>query len=79
MGRIYAGVLGTLAMTVVLFRGALDAGGIEGTLTMAIVAMIVFAVIGSILGYIAQATIDESVRLKLERQLEAGARQPSTT
>jgi hypothetical protein len=84
MGRVYAGVLGTLAMAVVICRSALDGGGAEGTLTMAIVAMIVFAIVGSVLGQIAQATIDESVRYKLERELAAntatgGQGQNSTT
>ena len=83
MGRVYAGVLGTLAMAVVLSRGVADAGGAEGTLTMAIVWMVVFAIVGSVLGHIAQATIDESVRFKIERELAtqtaAGAQEPKTT
>jgi hypothetical protein len=73
MGRIYAGVLGTMAMSVVLVRGAKDAGGVEGTLMMAIVSMIAFAIAGAMLGHIAQATVDESVRFKIERELAAAA------
>ncbi len=71
MGRIYAGVLGTLAMVVVLCRGVMGAGGVEGTLTMATLSMIAFAIIGSFLGYIAEATIEESVRFKIEQELAA--------
>jgi hypothetical protein len=69
MGRVYAGILGPLAMTVVICRGWLGNGGVEGTLTQATVYLVVFAVIGAILGQIAQATIDEAVRAKLEQQL----------
>jgi hypothetical protein len=69
MGRIYAGIFGPLAMTIVICRGVKDSGGIEGTLTLAIMALAAFAVIGSMLGQIAQATVDESVRLKIERQI----------
>ena len=69
MGRLYAGILGPLAMAVVLCRGAKDSGGVEGTLVMAMFSMIAFALLGSILGHIAQTTVDESVRLKIEREL----------
>jgi hypothetical protein len=69
MGRIYAGILGTLAMAIVICRGLKDSSGIEGTLTLAIVALAVYAIIGSVLGQIAQATVDESVQQKIERQL----------
>jgi hypothetical protein len=82
MGRVYAGVLGTLAMAVVLCRGLKDAGGAEGTLTMATLSMVAFAIVGSVLGHIAQATVDESVRFKIERELAAqaaaGGREPET-
>jgi hypothetical protein len=69
MGRVYAGILGPLAMAVVICRGWLDSGGVEGTLTQAIVFLFVFALIGAVLGHIAQVTVDESVRVKLESQL----------
>lgn len=71
MGRTYAGILGPLAMVVIICRGLKDSAGLEGTLTLAIVALAIYAIVGSIVGQIAQATIDESVRLKIERQLEA--------
>jgi hypothetical protein len=69
MGRIYAGILGPLAMAIVLCRGLKDSGGVEGTLTLAILALVAFAIVGAVLGQIAQATVDESVRLKIEQQL----------
>ena len=37
----------------------------------AIVALAIYAIVGSVLGQIAQATVDESVRLKIEQQLAA--------
>jgi hypothetical protein len=69
MARIYAGILGSLAMMVIICRGIKDSAGVEGTLTLAIVALAIYAAIGSVLGRIAQATVDESVRLKIEQQL----------
>jgi hypothetical protein len=74
MGRVYAGILGPLAMTVVICRGWLGSGGVEGTLTLATIYLVLFAVLGAVLGHLAQTTIDESVRAKLEQQLTRHAR-----
>jgi hypothetical protein len=83
MGRVYAGTLGPLAMGVVICRGWLGSGGVEGTLTLAIVYLALFAAVGAILGHIAQMTIDESVRATLEQQLthhtENGASKDAAT
>ena len=75
MGRTYAGILGPLAMAVVICRGWLDSGGVIGTLSSAIVALAAFAALGAILGHLAQNTVDESVRAKLEQQLAQHATQ----
>lgn len=73
MGRIYAGILGPLAMAVVFCRGALAAGGVENTCSLAIASLIVFALVGAFIGQVAQSTVDESVRSKLEQQLAGRA------
>jgi hypothetical protein len=70
MGRAYAGILGPLAMAVVICRGWLVSGGVEGTLMQAVTYLALFAVVGAILGHLAQSTVDESVRAKLQAQLE---------
>jgi hypothetical protein len=69
VSRIYAGILGPLAMTVAICRGWLASGGVEDTLSFAVLYLLLFAILGAILGHIAQATIDESVRSALETQL----------
>jgi hypothetical protein len=69
MGRVYAGILGPLAMAVVICRGSLGSGGIESTLSLATIYLAVFSVVGAIIGQLAQATVDESVRSSLELQL----------
>jgi hypothetical protein len=73
MGRLYAGILGYLAMAAVLCRGVINSAGVEGSLIQAMLSMFVFAVLGSVLGHIAQTTVDESVRLKIERELAIAA------
>jgi hypothetical protein len=77
MGRAYAGILGPLAMAVVICRGWLGSGGVEGTLALATTYLALFAVLGAILGHLAQKTIDESVRATLEQQLTSHAGQAS--
>ena len=62
MGRVYAGILGPLAMAVVICRGWLASGGVESTLSLATIYLVVFSVVGALIGQIAQATVDESVR-----------------
>jgi hypothetical protein len=69
VSRIYAGILGPLAMTVAICRGWLASGGVEGTLWCAVLYLLGFAILGAVVGHIAQATIDESVRAGLEQQL----------
>jgi hypothetical protein len=69
MGRVYAGILGPLAMAVVICRGWLMSAGVEGTLSLATVYLVAFSLVGAVIGHLAQATIDESVRAKLQQQL----------
>jgi hypothetical protein len=69
MGRVYAGILGPLAMAVVICRGWLGSGDALNTLSLATVYLAIFSVVGALIGQIAQATVDESVRAKLQQQL----------
>jgi len=70
MSRVYAGILGPLAMAVVICRGLIGSGGVEGTLTLAMAYLAIFSVLGAFVGQIAQYTVDESVRATLQEQLE---------
>ena len=73
MGRVYAGILGPLAMAVVICRGWVGAGDAVNTLGQATVYLAIFSVVGALIGQIAQATIDESVRARLQQQLNQPA------
>jgi hypothetical protein len=78
MGRTYAGILGPLAMAVVICRGWLGSGGVESTLSLATVYLVVFSIVGAFIGQVAEATVDESVRSKLEEQLAVRAEKAAT-
>ncbi len=66
MGRRYAGILGPLAMLVMIVRGLKNSAYLDGTLWIAIVMLFVFSAVGFIVGVIAEWTVDQSVRTKIE-------------
>ncbi|TWT65404.1 hypothetical protein Pla123a_48720 [Posidoniimonas polymericola] len=69
MARDFAGYLGSLGMIVALMRGAMHGGGIDGTILQAVASLASFAVVGAVIGAIAETVVDESVRTQLEKQL----------
>jgi pilus assembly protein TadC len=69
MGRRYAATLGYLAATLVLLRGVLMGAGIEGTLVRSVVVLVLFMLIGLVLGTIAETAVVQSVREQFEKQL----------
>ncbi|WP_207398272.1 hypothetical protein [Bremerella alba] len=71
MGRDYAGILAMTAMVTVTTRGLLMSGGIESILFAAIGAMFLFAAIGWLIGNAAARIVDESVRQRINAELEA--------
>ncbi len=76
MARAYARTLGTLGMAVTLLRGASSGAGVEQAMIAGLAALAGMAAVGLIVGWIAQATIDESVRQRLEAEL--AETQPAT-
>ncbi len=69
MARVYAQTLGTLGMTVTLLRAATAGAGVEQAMAQALISLAAMAAVGAVVGLIAQATIDGSVRQKLEAEL----------
>ena len=70
MGRVYAGILGPLAMAVVMLRGVVCGADLEGTLITGIINLFAFSAVGLILGSIAQSIVDNAVWLKIGQPLE---------
>ena len=71
MGPSYAGILGTLAYIIVILRGVLQGYAVEGTIKLSILLLFVFAAIGYVIGKIAESTIEDSIQVQLQRELEA--------
>ena len=71
MARTYAGILAHVGMLVVLFRALKEGAGFDKTMLQAVIAMGIMAAVGLVIGAIAQATIDESVRKRMQTELDA--------
>ena len=71
MGSRYAGILGPLAFSAVLIRGALSGNGLNTTVPFACATLFLFACIGWVGGRIAQRVVVESVRMRVNEQLQA--------
>ncbi len=69
MARRYAVIMGLLSLTVVLLRAAKNGGGFETTVGVALGWMALFTLIGGIVGSLAQTTVEESMRLRISREL----------
>ena len=70
MGRDFAGILGLVAFSTTVLRGAI-AGVADEALLMATVHLFAFAATGWILGTIAEGAIDQSVRARFAAELKA--------
>ena len=61
MARIYAGILGPLALLTTIVHGMLHARQEDAILLTGWANLLVFAVIGAVIGWIAENAIEESV------------------
>ncbi|QEG33069.1 hypothetical protein [Bythopirellula goksoeyrii] len=71
MARTYAGILALLGLIVVLLRAIKDGAGVDGTLLQSVAMMALLAVVGTVVGAIAQTTVDESTRTRVQAELDA--------
>jgi len=69
MAATYAGILGTLASTVVLWRSVKEGGAVEPAMIASLVGLIVFAALGYVVGRLAQASMEASIRRRLRDRL----------
>ncbi|MCC6494353.1 MAG: hypothetical protein IT424_15180 [Pirellulales bacterium] len=69
MARKYAAIMASVGMTLVLLRALHRGGGLEAALTSGVVWMVTFGVVGYLLGSIARATVDDSVRQSMQYEI----------
>jgi len=63
-----------LGLLVVLVRALKNGGGFESTIVAALGWMVALGMIGMMAGAIAQTTIDDAVRQRMEQELAAAER-----
>lgn len=71
MARIYAGILGPIAFLTTLSRGVLHDGGTDSILFSAWCALLVFSLVGYVVGRVAEQTVEESVHRRVAVELAA--------
>lgn len=71
MARTYAAIMALVGMQVVLFRAMKNGAGFDGTILDALAWMALLGIVGLVIGTIAQQTVDDSVRVKIEAELAA--------
>lgn len=71
LARQYAVIMGSLAMTVTIVRAVKEMQPADSALWAAMGLMLIFAVLGLAVGWLADAVIVESVRAQAEAQLQS--------
>ncbi len=69
MVRSYIGVMALLGLIVVLLRAIKNGAGFESTMTTALLSMALLGLVGMIVATVADQTVSESVRSKIEAEL----------
>jgi hypothetical protein len=74
MGPRYAGILGLVAFCVVVVRGIGHGASASGTMPLAAAGLFVFAVIGYVLGRIAEQTVESALQAHFAAEMAKLAR-----
>jgi hypothetical protein len=69
VARIYCGILGLLSFLTTLVRGWIHGGDTESILRTAWLNLLLFGVIGLVIGWIAERIVEESVNARLAGEL----------
>lgn len=72
MARIYAGILGPLALLTLLARGLTHGDHAPSILMAAWCGLLVFAPLGYVIGRLAEWLVEDSVRSRISAELAAG-------
>jgi hypothetical protein len=69
VARIYCGILGLLSFLTSLVRGWIHGGDAESNLRTAWINLLLFGIIGLVIGWIAGRIVEESVNARLAGEL----------
>lgn len=71
MARLYAGILGPLAMATMTASGLIHGRTSDSVAWAAWIVLLAFSAIGYVLGWIANRTVEESVQAAIASRLES--------
>jgi hypothetical protein len=79
MARTYAAVLGLLGFSAAIAGGVIEAQTADAVVWQAVFNLVVYGMVGLLVGRIAQWTVDDSVRSQLRVQIQrpAAGEQPA--
>lgn len=72
VSQTFAGILGPLALLTSLGRGFIHGRQPDAMLWAAWISLVVFALVGYVVGFLAGRTVEESVAATLQAQLAGG-------
>ena len=79
MSQVYGGILALIAFLAIVVRGLAAGTPASTTLLAASISLPVFFLIGCIIGWIADRTIDESIRSRIETMVAADRETAATS
>ena len=79
MARKFGAIMALLGMVVVLLRGLKDGSGFDETIIASLAWMALLGSVGVVIGYIADNTVVEAVRERVEKEMAMIAEQESNT
>jgi hypothetical protein len=68
VARIYAGILGPLALSTTLAHGLILGRPVDATLGSAVASFWIFAALGCVAGWVAGNILEEAVRSRIARE-----------
>jgi hypothetical protein len=71
MARSYSAVLGFLGFAAAVARGFVEAQTANEMVWQAVLNLVAFGAVGLVVGWIAQWTVDDSIRSQLATQMQA--------
>ena len=79
MPQIYGGILGLIAFLAIVIRGLAAGSPASATLTAACISLPVLFIVGCVIGWIADRTVEESIRNKIAATLSTDAQAAATS
>jgi hypothetical protein len=73
VAHIYGGILGLVAFLTTLARGWIHGGDTESILWDGWLNLILFCIIGLVIGWIAERIVEENVNIRLATEMSANA------